>query len=148
MRLLIFHVDRFACTATQRGRSILVEPLDARTFTLEEGLLILVSVEAGDERRGPALVAAARDEVLKLARQVGARRAMVHPFGHLFATPAPPQASVEIMDELAASLREAGLECQRTPFGWFFAWDLQAKGHPLSRVARRIPPERGGEAAP
>jgi threonyl-tRNA synthetase len=31
----------------------------------------------------------------------------------------------------------------RTPFGWFNTLDIQAKGHPLSRVARVIaPPQR------
>ncbi|MBI4492325.1 MAG: hypothetical protein HY690_05980 [Chloroflexi bacterium] len=140
MRILIFHVDHFSCTATQRGRSALVEPLAERTFTLEEGLLVLASVERGDESRQQEVVAGAAMEIRKLARQVGARRAMLHPFAHLFGLPADPQASVAVLDAVASALQTEGLECSRTPFGWFFSWELRAKGHPLSRVARRIPP--------
>ncbi len=139
MRLLIFHVDRFSCTATQRGRSSLVEPLAERTYTLEQGLLVLASVERGDEGRPNEVVAEAAEEILKLARQVGAGRVMLHPFAHLFGAPAAPQLGVEVLDALAERLADGGLECVRTPFGWFFTWELVAKGHPLSRVARRIP---------
>ena len=37
-----------------------------------------------------------------------------------------------------ALLVSAGFEVHRSPFGWFTRWDLQAKGHPLSRVARLV----------
>ena len=50
MRLLVLHVSRFSCTATQKGRSQLVEPLAERTTGFEDGLLILAAAESGDER--------------------------------------------------------------------------------------------------
>lgn len=137
MRLLILHVSRFACTATQKGRSALVEPLPARTNLLEDGLLILASAEAGDER-APAIVAnRAADDLAGVARQVGVSRALVHPFAHLFAEPTAPEAAVSVLETLCQALRDRGLEASRSPFGWFFSWELSAKGHPLSRLARR-----------
>lgn len=36
------------------------------------------------------------------------------------------------------ALHVAGHTVTRTPFGWFNTLDLQAKGHPLSRVARSV----------
>lgn len=121
----------------------MVEELPRRTFVLEEGLLVLVNVERGDEERREAVLAGAAGEIGRLARQVGAARVMLHPFAHLFGAPAAADASLVLLDALGARLREAGLECTRTPFGWFYTWDLRAKGHPLSRVARRIPREEG-----
>ncbi len=138
MRLLILHVNRFAYTATQRGRSSLVEPLGDPTQVFEDGLLILASAEAGDEE---ALEAVARDgaaEVARLAERVGARRALIHPFAHLFGEPTKMEVAVELLERLTVALREGGLEAARSPFGWFFAWELSAKGHPLSRLARRF----------
>ena len=138
MRLLIFHVTRFAFTATQKGRSALVEPLAERTTTFEDGLLILASAESGDEQELDALTAEAAAEVVRLAGQLGARRALVHPFAHLFADPAPLETARALLDGLCRKLVEGGLEASRSPFGWFFSWELSAKGHPLSRVARRF----------
>jgi threonyl-tRNA synthetase len=139
--LLVLHVDSFTCTATQRGRSPLVEDLARREYSIEQGLLALTSVERGDEARIAEVSAGAAAELVSLARKVGAQRVMLHPFAHLFGAPAPAEASLQVLDRLAEELRAAGIECTRTPFGWFFAWDLRAKGHPLSRVARRIPAE-------
>jgi threonyl-tRNA synthetase len=138
LRLLIFHVSRFAFTATQKGRSRLVEPLAEKTTVFEDGLLVLASAEAGDERAPAAVAAEAAAELIRLAGQVGAKRALVHPFAHLFAEPAPLEAAVAELDALNRELNERGLESSRSPFGWFFSWELSAKGHPLSRLARRF----------
>ena len=138
MRLLIFHVARFAFTATQKGRSTIVEPLDSKTTVFEDGLLLLSAAEAGDEAAPLELAGRAADEVARLAGQVGARRALVHPFAHLFGEPAPLPAAVELLDGLTDALRARGLEATRSPFGWFFSWELSARGHPLSRLARRF----------
>ena len=51
---------------------------------------------------------------------------------------APPAAAVALLDDVAARLAGASFTVHRSPFGWFTRWDLQAKGHPLSRVARTI----------
>lgn len=143
MRLLIFHVSRFACTATQKGRSSIVEPLAERTICFEEGLLLLASAEAGDERDPEGVAREAAAEVARLAAQVGASRALVHPFAHLFAEPAPLPVAVAVLDALNRALLEHGLESRRTPFGWFFSWELSAKGHPISRLARRFTASAG-----
>ena len=77
MRLLILHVSRFAYTATQKGRSRLVEPLAEKTSVFEDGLLILAAAEAGDERSPAELAARGAAEVVELAEKLGARRALV-----------------------------------------------------------------------
>lgn len=143
MRLLMFHVDRFVATVTDRGRTRLIEPQPEGPIVLDEGLLVLANVEADDER-DPAGVAAEGARLIgDLAAQLKAPRALVLPFAHLFGQPGDPAAAVALLDDLVARLRAAGLEARRVPFGWFFAWDLRAKGHPLSRVARSVVAGRG-----
>jgi threonyl-tRNA synthetase len=138
LRLLILHVSRFACTATQRGRSRLVEPLAERTQVFEDGMLILASSEAGDETAVEAIATAGAAEVANLAGRVGAVRALVHPFAHLFGEPSDLAVAVQLLDRFTQALLDRGLEASRSPFGWFFTWELSAKGHPLSRLARRF----------
>jgi threonyl-tRNA synthetase len=145
VRVLIFHVDAFTCTITEKGRSALVEIPTAPSLRMGEGLLVLASVEAGDETAPAEVAKGTATEVKRLARQLKAREIMVLPFAHLFGDPAPPGPALEIIDAVAADLRAGKLVVQRPPFGWFHRWDLRAKGHPMSRVARTIRPSGAGE---
>ena len=79
-------------------------------------------------------------EIQKLAGQLKVDEIMLLPFAHLFAEPAPPAAALGLIDGVAGDLRALHFTVQRPPFGWFHTWDMQAKGHPLSRVARTIRP--------
>ena len=147
MRLLILHVDAFTCTLTEKSRSRLVESPIAPSAHIDVGLLVLASVEAGDENAAEEVAMGAAGEVRELAHQLGAREVMLLPFAHLFAEPCPADRALEIIDATAERLRSEGFAVQRPPFGWFHTWDLKAKGHPLSRVARTIRRDAGGEEA-
>jgi len=138
MRLLMFHVDSFTCTVTERGRSPLAEEPASPSLHIDEGLLVLASAEAADGEGPTAVASGAADEVARLARQLKAPEVMLLPFAHLFAEPCPPGDALALIDAVATDLRGRGLTVQRPPFGWFHTWDLRAKGHPLSRVARTI----------
>ncbi len=138
MRLLMFHVDSFTCTVTEKGRSSLVETPAAPSTHIDEGILVLASAEAADADDPDGIAAGAAREIARLAGQLKAREIMVLPFAHLFAEPCPPAVALEILDSVASELRGQELAVQRPPFGWFHTWDLQAKGHPMSRVARSI----------
>jgi len=143
MRLLIFHVDSFTCTVTEKGRSPLIETPSAPSSHIDEGLLVLASAESADESDPDDVSRAAADEVARLAEQLKARDVMLLPFAHLFADPCPPATALALLDAAAAELRGRGYAVQRPPFGWFHSWDLKAKGHPLSRVARTVHAARG-----
>jgi threonyl-tRNA synthetase len=147
LRLLIFHVDAFACTVTQKGRATLVETPAAPTTRIEDGLLVLAAVESGDERSSSEVQRGTVEEIQKLASQLKVNQVMLLPFAHLFAEPAPPGDAVALIDGVADELRAGGFTVERPPFGWFHTWDLQAKGHPLSRVARTIRADVAGETA-
>jgi len=148
MRLLIFHVDSFTCTVTQRSRSPLIEEPTAPSMHIDEGLLVLASAEAGDEHFQSEVIAGSAREIHSLANQLKAMHVMLLPFAHLFGEPAPPMDALNLIDGIAAAVRGEGLEVQRPPFGWFHSWDLQAKGHPISRVARRVNPTGPPPLAP
>jgi len=147
LRLLIFHVEAFACTVTEKGRSPLVETPAEPTTRIENGLLVLASVEAGDESAAGEVGRGAVAEIAKLAAQLKLREIMVLPFAHLFAESAPPAAALSLIDDVAGQLRSLDFTVERPPFGWFHTWDMQAKGHPLSRVARSIRPSASPTAA-
>lgn len=140
MRLLILHVDRFAYTVTDATRSRLREEVAQRGHAVEEALLALASVEQVDAAAPAEVAERAAAEIERLARQLGVARVVLHPFAHLFGEPSAPAVAVAVLDATKARLETAGFSVHRSPFGWFTRWDLQAKGHPLSRVGRIVRP--------
>src|SRR5438093_12883638 len=143
--MLIFHVDSFTCTITQKGRSALVETPRAPSAHIENGLLVLASAERGDETGADEVAKGSAAEIRALAGQLKVEQIMLLPFAHLFAAPAPAEAALALLDAVAEDLRSGGLTVERPPFGWFHTWDLRAKGHPLSRVARTVRPAAPAE---
>jgi threonyl-tRNA synthetase len=138
MRLLVLHVDRFEYTITEPTRSPLREPVAHASHTVSEALVALASVEREDEAAPARVAQLAAEELARLARQLGVRQLVLHPFAHLFGTVAAPAVAREVLDAVREGLQGAGFEVHRSPFGWFTRWNLQTKGHPLSRVGRIV----------
>lgn len=138
MRFLVLHVNSFRCTITTKGRSKVYEDYDDPVTAVDEALLVLASVERGDER-DPALVAQrAAAEIRRLSTQLKVTMVVLHPFAHLFAALSAPEVAIDVLSRTQQELSNADLLCVRTPFGWFNTLQIDAKGHPLSRVARTV----------
>jgi threonyl-tRNA synthetase len=138
MRFLIMHVNSFCCTITTRGRSKVYEEYDDPVTRVDEALIVLASVEQGDERAPELVATRTASEIAKLATQLKVSTVVLHPFAHLFAALSAPEVAIDILSRTQQALLAAGLQSQRTPFGWFNTLQIDAKGHPLSRVARTV----------
>jgi len=138
MRFLILHVNSFCCTITTKGRAKVYEPYDDPVTRVDEALVVLTSVEKGDERHPELVAVRAAQEVGKLARQLKVSTVVLHPFAHLFAELSKPEVAIAVLHRTQEALQAAGLTCYRTPFGWFNTLQIDAKGHPISRVARIV----------
>ena len=141
MRFLAIHVDYFSSKITQKGRSKLVEPYDDPVTEVNEALVLLTSVEKGDEAAPDVVADRAADEIARLAGNLKATTVVLHSFAHLFGELSAPDVAVQVMKEVEERLRARGFTVIRTPFGYFNTLDIKAKGHPLSRVARIIHPD-------
>jgi len=141
MRFLVLHVNSFCCTITTKGRSKVYEEYDDPVTRVDEALVILASVEQGDERAPERVARHASAEIAKLAAQLKVTTAVLHPFAHLFAALSTPEVAIEVLCHTQQALTDAGLHVYRTPFGWFNTLQIDAKGHPLSRVARMVSAE-------
>lgn len=138
MRFLSLHVNSFCCTITTKGRSQVYEAYDDPVTRVDDALLVLASVEREDERNPQLVAERASAEIVTLAAQLKATTVVLHPFAHLFAELAAPRLAIDILSRTQEALSRAGLTTIRTPFGWFNALQIDAKGHPLSRVARTV----------
>ena len=85
MRFLAIHVDFFRTTITEKGRSKLREPFDNPTTEVSDALVLLTSVEKGDESAPERVAEAAVDEIAQLAGNLKVNSVVIHSFAHLFA---------------------------------------------------------------
>ncbi|MHA1409758.1 MAG: threonyl-tRNA synthetase editing domain-containing protein, partial [Candidatus Odinarchaeia archaeon] len=60
------------------------------------------------------------------------------PFAHLFGKPANPECAIKTLKAIQQILIKKGFNTKRLPFGWFNKLDIKMKGHPLSRISRKI----------
>jgi len=137
MRLLIWHVDGFAAEPTERGRSPVADA-EPQTVRVEDALVVFAAVEKKDEAEPEATAERAAAAIVQVANQLGARTLVLHSFAHLFVELSTPKMARQILNATQAGLEREGYNVGQTAFGWFNRLDMQAKGHPLSRVARQV----------
>lgn len=140
MKLLIIHSDyiEYQCTkeALRQGFEEIADNLKAGR--LEEGLTVFTSVEKYDEDVQDEVIAEAVKQILEVAEQVNTNRVMIYPYAHLSSELASPKRALEISQALGKAMEKTGLEVKRSPFGWYKAFKISCKGHPLSELAREI----------
>jgi threonyl-tRNA synthetase len=107
-----------------------------RNGKMDEVLVVFVTVESGDESKIAYVATEASKDILAAKDRIGAERVMLYPYAHLSNDLAKPKASIELLDLLKDMIASSGAEVTRAPFGWYKAFDIKCKGHPLSELSR------------
>lgn len=139
MKLLLTHCDYIEYEAKKKAIAD-AEPAGRDKVRVEECLVAFSSAEEGDDER---VVEPAAAEIAAVAKQVEAKRIVIYPFVHLSSKPARPATALKIVRGMEENLK-SDFEVWRSPFGWYKAFSLRCKGHPLSELSREIKP---GQAA-
>ncbi len=139
MRFLSFHCDYFRFKATKRSRSKIFEELteENRENGFENVIALYISVEKRDEDNSEFIPNAIK-EIEKISTQLKVSNIIVLSFAHLFGELSNPEFGLKALINLEKKLVENGFNVLRPPFGWFNELELKAKGHPLSRISRKI----------
>lgn len=139
MKLLLIHSDYIEYEA--KDETPVAEEGAALEGRLEEALTAFIAVESGDEEGVDDVVDGAIDEIVDVADELGVEGVMVYPYAHLSQDLGSPDIAVEVLKRIASHLRDDhGYEVQRAPFGWYKAFELSCKGHPMSELSRVIEP--------
>jgi threonyl-tRNA synthetase len=137
LQLLLIHSDYIEFEA-QRPTKFAEEIEDsAKKDRLEEALCAFVAVEKFDEDDPDAVVAEGAKQISDVAEQVHADRIMLYPYAHLSPNLSSPAAAVKILKGMQETLSQ-NYVVKRAPFGWYKAFTLSCKGHPLSELSRSI----------
>lgn len=145
MQLLLIHSDYIEFEAKRPTKFAEEIEESAKKGRLDEALCAFVAVEKPDEGDVDAVVAEGAKQVADVAEQVHAKKVMLYPYAHLSSNLASPDAAVKILKGMQGALSQ-NYEVVRAPFGWYKAFTLSCKGHPLSELSRSIKiGEAGGE---
>ncbi|KAF5087575.1 Threonine--tRNA ligase [anaerobic digester metagenome] len=145
MRLLLIHSDHIEYEA--RKKTKVAEEDAVQKDALDEALAVFCAVESVDEENIEDAVRQAADEIVTTARQLGTTNIMIYPYAHLSSDLASPDAAVSALKGIQDILNGTdGFVVKRAPFGWYKAFSLSCKGHPLSELSRTIVPGEGAAA--
>ena len=150
MRILLIHADSFSFRVT--GETSVAMPSELQKAGSEgevaECLVVFVAAEKGDEADIESVVNQAIGEILSLAGQIGIDHLVVYPYAHLSSTLSSPRVAVRLLDEICRRLQSHDdFKILRAPFGYYKAFEIACKGHPLSELAKTITPDRPSKAS-
>jgi threonyl-tRNA synthetase len=137
MKILSIHSD-FVEFAPVSKAIPSAEEAEKGLTKIKDCLVIFSSIEKSDEKNWQEIARKAVSEIEDIAKQVKENRIVLYPFVHLSSTPSSPDVALKVLKEAEKLLKEGKYEVYRAPFGWYKAFDIKCKGHPLSELSREI----------
>lgn len=131
MKLLLIHADYMEYEVKKKTK--IAEPFNGKGEKVEEVLVAFTSVEKCDNKE---VVRRAAEAIKEVAEKVNAKRIMIYPYAHLSPNLADADTAIKLLKELESELSD--YEVHRSPFGWYKAFRISCKGHPLSELSREI----------
>ena len=145
MKLLLIHSDFIEYEAKKKALKSAEEISDKKPVRVEEALVAFCSVEKKDEKGKKGVISNSVREILSVYDQVKAKNIVVYPFVHLSHEPSSPAAALEVVKGIEEALLKKGHKVKRSPFGWYKAFDIRCKGHPLAELSREVTAEGAKE---
>ena len=139
MKLLLIHSDYIEYEVKDKAIKI-PEEIKIKSDRFEEALTAFTAVEKIDEKSPSQAVSQAVAEIEKTAEQVKTKNIMVYPYAHLSPDLASPKKAQQILIEIEYELKNKNFNVKRAPFGWYKAFKISCKGHPLSELSKDIIP--------
>ncbi len=145
MRVLIIHSDYLKYTVKNKTK-IAEEIEDAKkNGAFDESLVVFSAIEKDDEKNPNGVVKNLVKEVIKTNEQIKAENIILYPYAHLSSSLGSPNIAVQILKDAEEAIKTEGLNVYRVPFGWYKAFEISCKGHPLSELSRTITSEETEE---
>ena len=145
MRILLIHSDYLNYNVKNKT-PVAEENVDAKKQgAFDESLVVFTAVEKDDENNPQGIVKNLVKEVIKTNDQVKAENIVLYPYAHLSSSLSSPKVAVQVLKDAEEALNAEGLNVKRVPFGWYKAFEISCKGHPLSELSRTITAEEEDE---
>ena len=145
MRILLIHSDYLNYNV--KNKTPVAEEIEdaKKQGAFDESLVVFTAVEKDDENNPQRIVKNLVKEVIKTNDQVKAENMVLYPYAHLSSSLSSPKVAVQVLKDAEEALNAEGLNVKRVPFGWYKAFEISCKGHPLSELSRTITAEEEDE---
>ncbi|MFP3871885.1 MAG: threonine--tRNA ligase [Candidatus Natronoplasma sp.] len=138
MKILLIHSDYLKYQVKKETPVAEEIEEEMKKGEMNECLSVFTAVEEKDEGKVEKVVEQGVKEIKDTAEKLDVSKIMIYPYAHLSPTLGDPETAVEVLKGLEEELHEDGYEVHRSPFGWYKAFQLSCKGHPLSELSKEI----------
>ena len=146
MRILLIHSDYLKYNV--KNKTPVAEDIEEakKEGSFDDSLVVFTAVEKDDENNPEGIVKNLVSEVKKTNDQVKAENIVLYPYAHLSSSLSSPKVAVQILKDAEEALLAEDFNVKRVPFGWYKAFEISCKGHPLSELSRTITADNADEA--
>jgi len=137
MRILTIHSDYIEVEPKKKAIKA-AEKAELEKIKTADCLIAFISVEKGDESDTNLAAEKLVEEIIGISNQINEKNIILYPYAHLSSNLGAPKEAIEILKKAESLLKEKNYSVTRTPFGWYKAFKLSCKGHPLSELSRQI----------
>ncbi len=137
MKILLIHSDFLRYKV--KKKTPVAEDIEEhmKKGEMEECLSVFTAVEEKDQGKVEKVVEQGVREIKDTAKQLDVQKIMIYPYAHLSSELGDPDTAIEVLKGLEENL-ETDYTVHRSPFGWYKAFQLSCKGHPLSELSKEI----------
>jgi len=142
MRVLLIHANKFEYEVREPTK--MAEKLPdghVKKHSFPEPLVVFSTVESTDED-AEVIAEVAANDIDEVFQKIEARSVVLYPYAHLSSDLAGPDLAIEVLKATEAAIASKGIEVHRSPFGWYKAFEISCKGHPLSELSREFTSEK------
>jgi threonyl-tRNA synthetase len=137
MQMLLIHADYIEYRAKSKTPLAEDVPDEQKGARSEETLVAFIAVEKVDEKEPEIVAIRACEEIVGIFNELKAKEIMLYPYAHLSSSLSKPDIAVKILKSIEERLK-GDYSVKRAPFGWYKAFNVACKGHPLSELSRSI----------
>ncbi len=136
--MLLIHADKFEYEVRDPTKMAEELPKDSpKKQSFKEVLVAFSTIESSDDD-ADAIAQAVAADFAEVFAKVKAERMVLYPYAHLSPNLASPEQAIGVLKAVESAIREKGIEVHRSPFGWYKAFEIKCKGHPLSELSREF----------
>ena len=135
MRVLQLHCSDFNYK-TLKDTPVADHPVSPKEAKYDNVLVCFTCFEKKDVDREPEIIEKYIENIKTDTGRIGCNTVLLHPYAHLSHELGSPKRAKQFMSDLEKKLREEGIDAYKSPFGWYKAFGLYCKGHPLAEAYR------------
>jgi len=135
LKVLQLHCTEFTYRVTKET-PVAEQPPNPKVGYYENVLVCFTCYEKPDEGREAEIIEAYVENIKTDTDRIGCKNVLLYPYAHLSHQLGSPRRAKQFLADLVEALKNEGLDARKSPFGWYKAFTLDCKGHPLAEAYR------------